>query len=154
LVINQKGMNGLVLLSIDGAEAQSLTNAIDIRGAPSWSPDAKWIAVGGDDRSGDGLFRIPVGGGPAVRLVNGKAFDPVWSPDGAMIVYAGATIANKQSLAAVSPSGAHVDFPTISVYFDVNGGRYRFLPSGTALIYMQGSEPWQDFWLLDLETRK
>jgi Tol biopolymer transport system component len=34
------------------------------------------------------------------------------------------------------------------------GERARFLPNGKGLIYMQGSAPWQDFWLLDLATKK
>jgi Tol biopolymer transport system component len=34
------------------------------------------------------------------------------------------------------------------------GERYRFLPNGKGLVYMQGSNLWQDFWLLDLATKK
>jgi Tol biopolymer transport system component len=36
----------------------------------------------------------------------------------------------------------------------VEGERYRFLPNGKGLVYMQGFSPWQDFWLLDLDTKK
>ena len=36
-----------------------------------------------------------------------------------------------------------------------NGGeRYRFLPDGKSLIYMQGDAGPQDFWSLDLATKK
>jgi hypothetical protein len=36
----------------------------------------------------------------------------------------------------------------------VEGKRYRFLPDGRGLVYMQGPFPAQDFWLLDLATKK
>jgi Tol biopolymer transport system component len=34
------------------------------------------------------------------------------------------------------------------------GSRARFLPDGSGLIYMQGVNTSQDFWLLDWSTRK
>jgi len=37
--------------------------------------------------SGQGLFKIPVKGGPAVRIVKGIAGNPEWSPDGKQIVF-------------------------------------------------------------------
>ena len=40
-------------------------------------------------RRGPGLFKIPVDGGVPVRLVSGQAVNPVWSPDGKLIVYGG-----------------------------------------------------------------
>ena len=45
--------------------SQPLTDAVDVRGSSSWSPDQKWIVTGGADASGDGLFKVPVDGGPA-----------------------------------------------------------------------------------------
>ena len=33
-----------------------------------------------------------------------------------------------------------------------HGERARFLPDGAGLVYMSGSHPSQDFWLLDLAT--
>jgi Tol biopolymer transport system component len=44
--------------------------------------------------------------------------------------------------------------PQIRTHRD--GERLRFLPNGSGLIYMQGTgaTPWQDFWLLDLSTKK
>ena len=34
------------------------------------------------------------------------------------------------------------------------GERYRFLPDGKGLIHTQGSNPWQDFSVLDIATRQ
>src|SRR5882762_4255360 len=36
----------------------------------------------------------------------------------------------------------------------VGGQRHRFLPNSLALVYAQGPFPAQDFWLLDLATKK
>ena len=53
---------------------------------------------------------------------------------------------------AVRPDGEPVELPTIRVLR--NGERMRFLPDGSGLVYMLGSQPSQDFWLLDLVTMK
>ena len=50
------------------------------------------------------------------------------------------------------PDGASVALPAILVRTE--GQRYRFLPDGQGLIYMQGEGPSQNFWLLDLRTWK
>jgi hypothetical protein len=141
----------LHVISEDGAEIQPLTDTIDIRGAASWSPDGKWIVTGGIDRDGPGLFKVPVGEGEPTRLVEGPALNPVWSPVGNLIVYSGANVGPLAPMRAVRPDGTPLDFPAIQVR--VEGERYRFLPSGTGIVCMQGFLPAQDFWLLDLATR-
>ena len=50
------------------------------------------------------------------------------------------------------PDGGAVAPPEIKVRFE--GERYRFLPSGNDLVYMQGLQRQQDFWVLDLATQK
>jgi Tol biopolymer transport system component len=101
---------------------------------------------------GAGLFEIPVDGGAPVRLLSGPAFNPVWSPDGALIVYTGPTVGPTAPLLAARPDGTPVELPSIGG--QINGERHRFSPDGRSLIYMQGQSPWQDFWLLDLATKK
>ena len=48
--------------------------------------------------------------------------------------------------------GTNVELPAIRLR--VEGKRYRFVPNGLALVYAQGPFPAQDFWLLDLATKK
>ena len=73
----------------NGQGSQNLAVSLDVRGAPDWSPDGKWIAAGGRNGEETGLFVIPVDGGSPRRLVSDLATDPVWSPNGDFIVYTG-----------------------------------------------------------------
>ena len=152
VVVKAQGKLQLTIVSADGANHQSLAQSIDVRGTSAWSPDARWIVTGGNDADGAGLFKIPVGGGTPVRLVTGAAFDPAWSPDGRLIVYSGQQSATSPLL-AVRPDGTPVKLPSIEVQSG-GGGRTRFLPNGKGVVYMQGPDGSQSFWLLDLATEK
>jgi Tol biopolymer transport system component len=154
VALRRGGKLRLHVLSADGAEIGALTDAIDVRGAASWSADSHWIVTGGNDARGPGLFKIPVDGGEPVRLVEGQALDPVWSPDGSLIVYAGANVGTQAPLLAIRPDGTPHDLPLIQVRREGGGSRARFRPDSADLIYMQGTALSQDFWLLDLRTRR
>jgi len=152
VALRRNGKLRLHVMSADGAELQPLTDTIDARGSSSWSPDEKWIAIGGTDADGDGLFKVPIDGGPAVRLAKGQALEPAWSPDGSTIVYIGPNVGSQSPLLAVSADGSPIPLPPIQVRREGGGRRSRFLPDGRGLIYMQGLNISQDFWLLDLKT--
>ncbi len=152
VLLRRQGKLRLHVVSADGAEVQPVAETIDARGTACWSGDSKWIVTAGEDAKGPGLFKIPIVGGAPVRLTAGKAFNPVWSPDGSLIVYAGSTVGPYARLFAVHPDGTHVELPAIQLRF--NGERYRFLPNGKSLVYMQGLSASQDFWLLELATKK
>ncbi len=152
IAVRRNGKLRLHLLSADGSEQQPLTDAVDVRGGSSWSPDQKWVVTGGADPSGDGLFKVPVDGGPPVRIAKGQALDPVWSPDGDTIVYIGPNVGSQSPLRAVRPDGTPVALPDIQVRREGGGIRARFMPDSKRLVYMQGLVISQDFRLLDLET--
>ena len=152
IVLRQSGKRQLHVLSADGAELQPIAEGIDVQETSCWSPDGKWIVTGGSDASGPGLFKIPLDGGLPVRLVAGQALNPVWSPDGNLIVYAGKNVRTFAPLLAVRPDGTKGELPQITVRR--LGERARFSPDGKSLIYMQGLLASQDFWLLDLASMK
>jgi Tol biopolymer transport system component len=154
VALRRNGKLHLHLLSADGAEVRPISDAIDARGSVSWSPDEQWLVTGGNDGTADGLFKIPVGGGDPVRLVKGQALDPIWSPDGSIIVYAGPNVGSLAPLLAVRPDGMPVTMPTIQVRREGGGSRSRFLPNGRGLVYTQGFGLSQDFWILDLQTQR
>jgi Tol biopolymer transport system component len=152
VVLSAQGKRRLTLISAEGADRRPLAEAIDVRGTSAWSPDGTWIVTGGSDSKGPGLFRIPIDGGAPVRLVTGPALDPVVSPDGSLIVYAGEQTA-RAPLLAVRPDGTSVPLPAIRV-LSGGGGRARFHPDGKSLVYLDGPVGDQNFNLLDLATKK
>ena len=150
--LRRQGRSRLHIMSDDGTGLTTVSETLDVRGSASWSPDGNWIVTGGIDADGQGVFKVPVGGGAPVRLVDGTGLDPVWSSNGSLIVYTGKVVAASAPLLAVRPDGGSVELPAIQVR--TGGQRHRFLPSGEGLIYMQGDGPSQDFWLLDLRNRQ
>lgn len=152
IVLRRTGKGQLHILAADGAELQPIAESIDVQGTGSWSPDGKWIVTGGRDAGGPGLFKIPLEGGSPVRLAAGPALNPIWSPDGNLIVYTGTNTRTFAPLLALRPDGTKVELPRISVRR--LGERARFTPDGRSLIYMQGLLAAQDFWILDLASMK
>ena len=152
IVLRRNGKRQLDILSSDGAELQPIAQGIVTQGSSCWSPDGRWIVTGGSDATGPGLFKIPLEGGSPVRLVSGSALNPVWSPDGSLIVYAGTNVRTFAPLLAVRPDGTSVKLPEINLRR--LGERVRFSPDGKSLIYMQGMLTSQDFWQLDLASMK
>ena len=150
--LRRRGRITLHVMNVEGGGVRSLGESLDVRDAGSWSPDGQWIAIGGNDGKGAGLFKVPAAGGPPVRLTGKPGFKPVWSPDGRLIVYSGPVAGREQPVYGVSPDGASVALPDLKVRFE--GERYRFLPSGKGLVYMQGLQRQQDFWLLEMVSQK
>jgi Tol biopolymer transport system component len=154
VVVRQEGKRRLIIMSADGTNARTLAASLDMQGEAGqatvdWSPDGAWIVTGGRDAQGHALFKIPVDGGPPVRLVAGKAVNPVWSPKGNLIVYSSGFMNGQATLHGVRPDGASVELPLVRI----RQGGYRFLPSGTGLVYLPLLRS-LDFWLLDLTTTK
>jgi serine/threonine protein kinase len=152
IVLRRSGKQRLRVLAADGSDLGLLAETIDVRGAASWSPDGKWVVIGGNDGKGDGLFKIPADGGAPERLVTGFASNPVWSPDGTLIVYSGQQLAGASPIRGVRPDASAVDLPAIQVA--PGGERFRFLPNGSGLVFMPriiGGTP--DFGLLDLKNK-
>lgn len=152
VVTRQGAKRHLRLIPADGSESSVIAPTIDVEGSADWSPDGNWIVTGGNDGKGPGLFKIPVGGGDPVRLTASVGRNPVWSPDGSLIAFAGPNVFTLEPLLAVRPDGTPVKMPEILIQRD--GERMRFMPDGRSLIFMRAAEatPWQDFWLLDLRT--
>jgi Tol biopolymer transport system component len=134
----------------EGTGVQPLAESLDVRGAASWSPDGKWIAVGAMDGPGVRVFKVPADGGTPVRLVDSVSSNPVWSPDGRFIAYSGTSRGRSAPLKAVTPDGE--PFPLPSLLVDRVSDSYRFLPGGRQLVVKLGGFRRQDFWLFDVTT--
>jgi len=99
------------------------------------------------EAKGPALFVIRVDTGVPVRRLDGEWFNPVWSPRGDLIVYAGRSVIGQVELRGMRPDGTPVEMPHVLT----RPGGYRFLPDGTGLVYVERIQS-LDFWLLDLAT--
>jgi serine/threonine protein kinase len=148
----KEGRAGLYLMNADGTGLRALAESFDVRGAASWSPDGKWVAVAANEGAGTRVFKVPVDGGPPVRLLDVLSYNPVWSPDGRLIVYSAQEGAALLALKAISPDKAPVAVPEIMVSY-IPGAPYRFVPKGNALIYLKsGAFQQQNFFWVDLAS--
>jgi serine/threonine protein kinase/Tol biopolymer transport system component len=152
IIARREGKRHLLVVSTDGRSSRTLAPTLEIEGTigqgmADWSPDGAWLVIGGRDAQGRGLFKVPVDGGNPVRLVTGRAWNPIWSPDGTLIVYAGKFFTGQVEVLGVRPDGAPVQLPSVRT----RPGGYRFLPDGTALVYLPFI-PSLDFWMFNLAT--
>ena len=85
----------LYVMNADGTGTRRVAEALDVRGAPAWSPDGQWLAVAANRDGEPQLFKIPVGGGTPVLLVKEYSTDPIWAPSGQFLVYSGADVARR-----------------------------------------------------------
>lgn len=153
VVVRQDGKRHLAIMSADGTNSRTLAASIDMQGdagqaTADWSRDGNWIVTGGRDALGPALFKIPVDGSATVRLFSGQAVNPVWSPDGSLIVYAGGFMNGQATLLGVRPDGAPVELPPVRA----RQGGYRFLCNGKGLVYLPFIQS-LDFWLLNFATK-
>ncbi|MGH9141220.1 MAG: protein kinase domain-containing protein [Vicinamibacterales bacterium] len=154
VVVSRRSKRQLTIMAVDGTNARTVAASIEMQGATGqsvadWSRDGVSLVAGGSDEHGSGLFRISAETGTATRLTTGQATNPVRSPDGRLIVYAGPFMAGQTQLLAIRPDGTPVKLPSVNV----RQGGYRFLPDGTGLVYMPSLQS-RDFWLLDLASGK
>jgi Tol biopolymer transport system component len=101
----------------------------------------------GRDAKGAALFVIPIDTGVPVRLLEGQWMNPVWSPRGDLIVYAGRSLIGQVELRGIQPDGKPVALPRVLV----RPGGYRFLPDGSGIVYLERIQT-LNFSVLDFAT--
>ena len=154
VVVGRQRKRQLMIVSADGTNARTVASPIELQGATGqttvdWLRGETALVTGGTDAQGPGLFKLSIDGRTAEPLARGQATNPVCSPDGNLIVYAGAFVGGEAPLRAIRPDGTAVALPEVTV----RQGGYRFLPDGSGLVYLPGLQS-RDFWLLDFATGK
>jgi Tol biopolymer transport system component len=149
-LVQKRGATKLYVMNADGSGARRVAEELDVSGAPAWSPDETWLAVGGDRDGEPNLFKVPVGGGPPVLLVNEYAIDPVWAPSGQFLVYSGADVGTNFPVKAVSADGAPRDMPPLILTRGAR--RLAFMHGDAALLILKGDVSHKEFWIVDLAT--
>ena len=147
--VRRAGRSTLHCSAPDGTQARAIAEQLDVRGGASWSPDGRWLAVAAREGRGLRVFKVPADGGAPIRLVDSVSSNPVWSPDGAFILYSGTPRGRSVPVKAVTPDGRPYAMPSLTV--DRVGDSYRFLPDGKLVVKLGGFRQ-QDFWLLDVAT--
>jgi Tol biopolymer transport system component len=149
-LVQRRGRTELIVMNGDGAAPRRLAEELDVRGAPAWSPDGRWLAVAAANADGQPqLFKIPVAGGPPVSLVKEYSTDPIWDPSGTFLLYSGADVGTTFPVKAVSADGA--PWPLRDLILTRGARRLAFLGED-AVIIMKGDISHKDFWSLDLKT--
>jgi serine/threonine protein kinase/Tol biopolymer transport system component len=150
----KQGRAELYVINANGTGLTTLAKSIEVQSAASWSPDGKWVAVAANQGEGTRVFKIPLDGGPPVRLRDTLSFNPVWSPDDRFIVYSEQQAGGSFDVRTMAPDGAPVAVPAVaSLRLPVAfASPYRFMPGGKTLVTLQGTAPNQNFFLLDLAT--
>jgi Tol biopolymer transport system component/tRNA A-37 threonylcarbamoyl transferase component Bud32 len=152
----KQGRAELYVINANGTGLTTLAKSIEVQSAASWSPDGKWVAVAANQGEGTRVFKIPLDGGPPVRLRDTLSFNPVWSPDDRFIIYSEQRASGTFDVKTMAPDGGPVVVPAVAslglVFPLAFGTPYRFMPRGKTLITLQGAAPNQNFFRLDLET--
>jgi Tol biopolymer transport system component len=148
-----RGRAGLHVMSANGSSVRTLSDAIDVRGSFSWSPDGQWIVFAGAAAGqATRVYKISVSGGAPVPLAEAISTRPLWSPDGRFIVYSEPIQGARLRVRGVTPDGKPYPLPEIFVNYQT-GSPYRFVPGANALAYLkEGNVRSQNFFWIDLTS--
>ncbi len=111
----KQGQTRLSVMNADGTNIRALAEFLDVRGSAAWSPDGKWITVAANQKEGTRVFKVPVDGGPSVRLLDTPSYNPLWSPDGRFIIYSEPLQGGTFLVKAITPDKVPVPMPDIRV---------------------------------------
>jgi Tol biopolymer transport system component len=150
-VVRRRGVTELYVMNADATGTRRIADGLDLRSAPAWSPDGRWLAVAAANREGmPQVFKIPSGGGGSpMLLVQEYSTDPIWAPSGRFLVYSGADVGTTFSIQAVSADGAPHPMPKLTLS---RGSRRLGFMGQDTLVVMKGDVSNKDFWAFDLRT--
>jgi Tol biopolymer transport system component len=152
--VQRRGRTQLHVMNADGAGGTGapIADELDVRGAPAWSPDGRWLAVAANRGGEPQVFKIPSAGGAPVHLVKEYSTDPIWSPSGRFLVYTGADVGTTFTVKAVTADGAPHDLPNLIL--SRGARRLAFLGGDDQLLILKGDISHKEFWIVDLRTGK
>ena len=149
--VQSRGKTWLYVMNSDGSGARRIAQQLDVRGAPAWSPDGKWIAVAALQEGEPRLFKISDTENPAVALTTEYALDPVWSPSGNFLVYTAADVGTVFEVRAINADGSPHATPKLTL----NRGSRRLAFLGAdenTLVILKGAMSHKEFWAVDLRS--
>jgi len=138
-------------MQADGTHARAVTDSLELRGSPAWTPDSRSITTAANDHGVPHIFQIPIGGGKPVALLRDYSVDPAWMPSGGFFLYSGPDIGTTFSLKAATPNGSAYSLPRLITL--TRGARHlKFLAEGNGIAFLRGEIEHKNLWIMDLET--
>jgi Tol biopolymer transport system component len=139
------------VMGADGSGARVLAESLELRGAPTWSPDGKSLTVSAVmDGRHRRLFRVPLDGTAPVRMFDADARNPLWSADGNLLVYGDADVGPTFTVKVANADGTPRPLPPITL--PRGSRRLAFVPGRRALVVLQGEMRHVNFWYVDLDS--
>jgi len=158
--VEEAGQVRLHVMDIDGAHARVLGNALVLRGSPAWAPDGASVLIAAVREREPRLMRVFMNGDAPVPFTSEYSIDPVWSPDGRLVVYSGADVGTTFPLRAAAADGH--PYPLPGIMLTRGARRVAFLPdlkkaepnqSGSyKLVIQTGQIGHKNLAVLDLDT--
>jgi Tol biopolymer transport system component len=148
--IRRNGQTMLYTVNVDGTDDRIVTRSLELQGAPAWAPDGQSITIAGVTKGVPRLFSVPVDGRSPARFVDEHSVDPVWSPDGDIVVFSGPDIGTTFPMKAVTAAAAAHTLPTMMLTRGAR--RVAFMPGRRALVVARGDIRHKNLWLIDLAT--
>ena len=149
----------LVVMNADGTNVRIVADAMELRGAPAWSPGGDSIVTAVNEEGTPHLFRVSLDTGAAVRLLDDYALGPAWAPRGGFLVYSGKDPGTQFPVKAVSAAGQPYAIPELMLSRSgalgvtrVGARRLRFLPGRPELVVLRGDMEHKNLWAFDLTT--
>lgn len=134
----------------DRPGARRLSESLEVRGTPAWWPDGRSIVVATVRDGTPRLVRVPLDGSAPLPLVDAYSVNPVWSPDGTYLVYAGADAGPDFTLHAIGADSAPRTLPSIRL--PRGARRFCFTPDGRELVVLLGEMRYPNLWAVDVAS--
>jgi Tol biopolymer transport system component len=148
-VVKQEGQTLLFVANADGTGARAVAGTLQLQGAPAWTPDGRSLTVAAVADGVPRLVNVPLDGGSPAPLVGVYSVDPMWSPDGAFVVFSGPDIGAAFEVRAVRPDGRAYELPTLTL---TRGARHVALLPGRRLVALRGEIRHKNLWVIDMAS--
>ncbi len=148
--IRRNGQTSLWVANADGTDARRVGAALELQGAPTWTPDGRAVTVAAVTDGIPRLVNVPLDGGSPGPLAHEYSVDPTWSPDGELVVFSGPDIGTTFEVKARKADGSPYPLPRLAL---TRGARHLcFMPGRRSLVVLRGELRHKDLWLIDLAT--
>ena len=148
--IRRNGQTSLWVANADGTDARRVGGALELQGAPTWTPDGQAVTVAAVTDGIPRLINVRLDGRSPGPLVHEYSVDPTWSPDGEHVVFSGPDVGTTFEVKARKADGSPYPFPRLTL---TRGARHlAFMPGRRSLVVLRGELQHKNLWLIDLET--